>query len=73
MATGTVKWFDAKKGFGFIVNSDGRDVFVHFSCIQGEGFRSLKDGELVDYDQIEGSKGLLAQNVKRTPQVAAAN
>jgi cold shock protein len=68
MPTGIVKWFDSKKGFGFIVNSDGRDVFVHFSCIHGDGFRALKDGELVDYDQIEGAKGLQAQNVKRRPR-----
>jgi len=65
MATGTVKWFDAKKGFGFILGPQGQDIFVHFSAIQGDGFRSLKDGEHVDYDPIEGNKGLAAQNVKR--------
>ncbi len=62
---GTVKWFDVKKGFGFIVNPDGKDVFVHYSTIAGEGFRSLKDGEKVEYEQQEGGKGLHATNVKR--------
>jgi cold shock protein len=65
MANGTVKWFDSKKGFGFILNPDGMDVFVHFSSIEGDGFRSLKDGEKVEYQQIEGAKGLSAQAVKR--------
>jgi cold shock protein len=65
MPTGTVKWFDSKKGFGFILNSDGKDVFVHFSTIEGDGFRSLKDGETVEYEQQEGPKGLLAKTVKR--------
>jgi len=65
MPVGTVKWFDSKKGFGFILNQDGQDVFVHFSSIQGDGFRSLKDGEKVDYEQITGAKGLSAQNVRR--------
>ena len=65
MHTGTVKWFDVKKGFGFIINPEGKDVFVHFSSIEGEGFRSLKDGEPVDYEQIQGEKGLLAQHVRR--------
>jgi CspA family cold shock protein len=75
MARGTVKWFDSKKGFGFIVGDEGEDVFVHFSVIQGDGFRSLKDGEPVDYEFDRGAKGLLARNVKRivagvvTPQV----
>lgn len=75
MARGTVKWFDSKKGFGFIVGDEGEDVFVHFSVIQGDGFRSLKDGEAVDYEFDRGAKGLLARNVKRivagvvTPQV----
>ena len=65
MPTGTVKWFDTKKGFGFIVNSEGKDVFVHYTSIEGEGFRALKDGELVEYEQIQGEKGLLAKSVKR--------
>ena len=71
---GTVKWFDVKKGFGFILNPEGKDVFVHYSSIEGDGFRSLKDGEKVDYEQIQGEKGLLAQHVKRlTAANAAAN
>ena len=65
MPTGTVKWFDSKKGFGFILNSEGKDVFVHFSSIEGDGFRSLKDGEKVEFEQTTGDKGLLARNVKR--------
>jgi CspA family cold shock protein len=71
MATGTVKWFDSKKGFGFILSPEGADVFVHFSSIQGDGFRSLKDGEQVEYDQIAGAKGLAAQAVKRMGRVPA--
>jgi cold shock protein len=62
---GTVKWFDSKKGFGFILNPEGMDVFVHFSSIEGDGFRSLKDGERVEYTQVSGDKGLSAQTVKR--------
>jgi cold shock protein len=65
MPSGTVKWFDSKKGFGFIVNAEGKDVFVHFSSIEGDGFRSLKDGEVVDYEEQAGEKGLLAKSVKR--------
>jgi CspA family cold shock protein len=75
MPIGTVKWFDSKKGFGFILNTEGKDVFVHFSTIDGDGFRSLKDGEKVEYEQITGEKGLLARNVRRvegSPRVAAA-
>ncbi len=72
MPTGNVKWFDSKKGFGFIINPEGKDVFVHFSSIEGDGFRSLKDGEAVDYEQIQGDKGLLAQHVKRLAANAAA-
>jgi len=65
MATGTVKWFDTKKGFGFIIGPEGQDVFVHFSSIEGDGFRSLKDGETVDYDIAQGAKGYSATRVKR--------
>lgn len=62
---GTVKWFDSKKGYGFIVGPEGKDVFVHFSVIDGEGFRSLRDGEQVEYEFKEGDKGLLANSVRR--------
>ena len=65
MSQGTVKWFDSKKGFGFILHPDGQDVFVHFSSIEGDGFRSLKDGEPVQFEQVAGDKGLLAKHVRR--------
>ncbi len=65
MPRGPVKWFDSKKGFGFIVSPEGEDVFVHFSSIEGDGFRSLKDGETVDYELVRSDKGLSAQHVKR--------
>jgi len=65
MSTGTVKWFDVKKGFGFLVNADGKDVFVHFSSIEGDGFRVLKDGEQVEFEQVDSGKGLAARNVRR--------
>jgi CspA family cold shock protein len=65
MQTGTVKWFDSKKGFGFVVNPEGKDVFVHFSSIQTDGFRTLKEGEQVEFEQFEGEKGLLAKEVRR--------
>jgi CspA family cold shock protein len=65
MLIGTVKWFDSKKGFGFILNTEGKDVFVHFSSIEGEGFRALKDGESVEYEQVTGNKGLMAKTVRR--------
>jgi CspA family cold shock protein len=61
--TGTVKWFDAKKGYGFINRDDGDDVFVHYSAIQGEGFRSLEDGQKVEFEVVQGRKGLEAKNL----------
>jgi CspA family cold shock protein len=65
MATqGTVKWFNAEKGFGFIEREGGDDVFVHFSAIQGAGYRSLDDGQLVEFDVGPGRKGEEAQNVR---------
>ena len=72
MPTGNVKWFDSKKGFGFLLNAEGKDVFVHFSSIEGDGFRSLKDGETVEYTQEEGPKGLLAKSVRRLATAAKA-
>ncbi len=62
---GTVKWFNASKGFGFIKRTKGEDVFVHQSAIEGEGDRSLKDGEAVEFEVEEGPKGLRAANVVR--------
>lgn len=62
---GQVKWFDPKKGYGFIQGPDDQDVFVHFTQIQGDGFRSLKDGESVEYELIKGDKGWQAQGVHR--------
>ncbi len=63
MATGTVKWFNADKGYGFIQQSDGNDVFVHFSAIQKPGYRSLEEGEAVEFEVQTGPKGLQAANV----------
>ena len=60
---GTVKWFNAKKGFGFISDENGKDVFVHFSGLNMEGFKTLKDGQTVEFDVSEGDKGLQATNV----------
>jgi len=65
MPTGQVKWFDAKKGYGFIIGEQGQDVFVHYTSIVGEGFRSLKDGENVNYELVTGEKGDQARNVVR--------
>ncbi len=64
MATGTVKWFNAEKGFGFISQSDGADVFVHFSAIQMNGYRALEEGQAVEFEVQEGPKGLQAASVR---------
>jgi cold shock protein len=61
--TGTVKWFNDAKGFGFITTEGGEDVFVHFTAIQGNGFRSLSEGAAVEFDVVQGPKGLQAANV----------
>ncbi len=68
---GTVKWFDVKKGFGFIQQEDGSEVFVHDSNISGNGFKVLEDGESVEFEVVEGNKGLQAQNVMKTEEAQA--
>lgn len=66
MATGTVKWFDERKGYGFIEQEDGgEDVFVHFSALQGEGYKTLDEGQQVQFDIVAGQKGPQAANVAK--------
>ena len=65
VARGTVKWFNEAKGFGFISQENGEDVFVHFSAIQGEGFKTLAEGEALEFDVTRGPKGLQASNVRK--------
>lgn len=60
---GTVKWFNGEKGFGFITGEDGKDVFVHFSQIKTDGYKSLEEGQEVSFDAVKGPKGLQAENV----------
>lgn len=62
-ATGKVKWFNDAKGYGFIARDDGEDVFVHFSAITGEGYRTLQEGAVVQFEVVEGPKGLQARDV----------
>lgn len=65
VATGVVKWFNSEKGYGFIAQEDGDDVFVHFSAIEGSGYRSLRENERVEFEVTEGPKGLQAAKVRR--------
>ncbi|GAA0431418.1 cold shock protein CspA [Lentibacillus halophilus] len=65
MLNGTVKWFNAEKGFGFIEREEGDDVFVHFSAINQEGFKTLEDGENVEFEIVQGDRGPQASNVNR--------
>ena len=65
VASGTVKWFNEAKGFGFISQPEGEDVFVHFSAISGEGFKTLAEGEALEFDVTRGPKGLQAANVRK--------
>jgi cold shock protein len=72
MAQGTVKWFNDEKGYGFIVPDDGsEDLFVHYSAIAGDGFRSLEEGEKVSYEATRGKKGMQAENVSAVVQARA--
>ena len=61
--TGTVKWFDNAKGWGFITRSSGDDIFVHYSSVRGDGYRTLEDGQTVEFEVVQGAKGLQAQDV----------
>jgi len=63
MSDGTVKWFNPKKGYGFIATEDGRDIFVHYANISGNGYKTLAEGDLVTFDIVEGEKGQRAENV----------
>lgn len=65
MQQGTVKWFNAEKGYGFIQTEGGQDVFVHFSAIQGDGFKSLDEGQRVSFEVVEGNRGPQASNVSK--------
>jgi CspA family cold shock protein len=66
MASGKIKWFDNKRGFGFIAQESGQDVFVHHTSILGQGFKTLNEGDEVVFDIVSGERGLKAQNVQRT-------
>jgi cold shock protein len=72
MASGTVKWFNAEKGYGFITQEEGGDVFVHYSAIEGAGYRALNEGELVEFDVVPGTKGPQAKAVRKLPTAPSA-
>ena len=63
MSEGKVKWFNSRKGYGFIVTEDGSDIFVHYANIHGEGYKTLNEGDTVEFDIVKGEKGLRAENV----------
>ncbi len=63
MSDGKVKWFNPRKGYGFIATTDGKDIFVHYSSISGDGYKTLNEGDPVTFDVVEGDKGLRAENV----------
>jgi CspA family cold shock protein len=73
MAKGTVKWFDPKKGFGFVLNDDGEDVFIHYTSIEGDGFRCLRNGQMVEYEEIASDKGLQGKEVSILEVESAAD
>jgi CspA family cold shock protein len=70
---GVVKWFDPRKGFGFVVGPEGQDIFVHFSVIEGDGFKVLRDGAQVNYDAANSDKGWKATRVRRAPTVTVVD
>ncbi|MBW8000869.1 MAG: cold shock domain-containing protein [Planctomycetes bacterium] len=68
MSEGTVKWFNPRKGYGFIATDDGQDIFVHYASISGDGYKTLSEGDVVTFETVEGEKGLRAENVlPKTP------
>ena len=71
LSSGRVKWFNDQKGFGFISDEEGRDVFVHYAVIDGDGFKTLEDGETVQYEYVDGPKGRRATKVMRTARSAS--
>ena len=73
MSEGTVKWFDEKKGFGFISSANGPDIFVHYTNISGEGFRTLVEGDIVEFNIVKGEKGPKAENVIRKSDALTQN
>ena len=73
MGSGTVKWFDVKKGYGFITSEEGQDVFVHYSAIKSDGYRSLNDGEKVTFEVEDGQRGPTAKDVVRTDSPTESN